>query len=398
MLNETTIKHATPRVKSYKLGDEGGLYLEITPSGGKLWRMKYFFGGKEQKACLGRYPLISLLEAREKRDEIKQLLLAGRNPKAEKYRRLARDSVSIKEQRLFRNLSLELLESERDTITQGHYARSSRLLLKECLPFWGDRDIGDIEPVDVVWILKRLHAKGTRESAKKLYHVLNKTFKWALVSGYISSNPAANIDISILLGKSQSRPYSTLLRDSEIRALLLCIDEYQGETTTKEALRFLAYTAVRSVNVRRAEWREIDFEAKQWIIPASKMKQRKDHIVPLSSSVLTLLENLYPLTSDSPYLFPSLRSRTAPMSENTLLGAIRRLGFSREEFTPHGFRSMFSTLAHERSPFKFEAIELQLSHHVGNSVMQTYNRALYLSERKALLEWWANYLDALKAS
>ena len=242
-----------------------------------------------------------------------------------------------------------------------------------------------------------MERRGVHDSVRKLYFSISKTFKWAVSNRIANRNPASDIDLGELLGKPQVKNYSTLLKDDEIRGLLLAIDGYQGEYTTKQALKLMSNTAVRTINIRYAEWGEIDFKTKQWNISASKMKTKTDLIVPLSQSAIKILKDMKEYTGNSKYIFPSTKSRTAPMSDNTLLGAIRRLGFTKEEFTPHGFRAMFSSITHEKSKFSHEAIETQLAHSVGTSVSRTYNRAMYLVERVALMQWWSDYLDEVKS-
>ena len=393
-LTATQIKQAKPKEKDYKLSDGGGLYLLITKSGGKHWKLKYKFDGKEKKLSLGAYPDITLLKARELRENNKQLIANDINPnELKKEKREIQNQEIIKNLNTFEKIALERLEKIRDDISEPHYKRSFNSLKNDVYPYIGDKNIDEVEASDIIYILQKMMERDIRTSAKQVYHAINKTFKYAVSNSKAKRNPASDIDVTEIIGKSKDKHYPTITDDTGIKNLLTSIKEYQGETSTKYALLMLAYTFVRPSNVRLALWSEIDFKNRQWVIPAKKMKTRDEFIVPLSDTLLELLKDIKLYAGDSPYLFPSTKSKTTPLSDGALLGAIRRMGYSKEEFTPHGFRAMFSTIAHEKSPFKYDVIETQLAHSVGNSVSQAYNRAKYLDERVELMQWWSNYLD-----
>jgi len=241
-----------------------------------------------------------------------------------------------------------------------------------------------------------MNNRGVNDSARKLFYAISRTFKWAVANAKAERNPCADVLLEEILGKKTKQHYSTITDDKGIKNLLTSIKEYQGELSTKYALLMLAYTFVRPSNIRLALWEEIDLNAKQWVIPAKKMKTRDEFIVPLSDTLIELLQEVQKYSSKSPYLFPSTKSKTTLLSDGALLGAIRRMGYTKEEFTPHGFRAMFSTIAHEKSPFKYDVIETQLAHSVGNAVSQAYNRAKYLNERVELMQWWSDYLDRVQ--
>jgi len=396
-LTATQIKGVKPKEKNFKLFDGGGLYLEVTPSGSKLWKLKYRFNGKEKKYSIGKYPSIELAEARIKRDELKILIANDVDPNEKKKKeKQAQKLQDEKQVNTFQNLALQRLNKVRDDISESHYKRMLRGFKNDCFPFIGSKNIDEVTADDIIEIMQRMEKRGVKESARKLFQAISKTYKWAVSNRYAQRNPANDIDLNELLGKQEVKSYATFTDDENIRGLLLAIDGYQGEYTTKQALKFMSYTAVRTINIRHAEWNEIDLKTKQWNIPASKMKTKNDLIVPLTDSAIKVLQDTKELTGAYKYIFPSIKSKTAPMSDNTLLGAIRRLGFTKEEFTPHGFRSMFSSIAHEKSPYKYEAIELQLAHSVGNSVSKAYNRAKYLNERRELMQWWSDYLDEVR--
>lgn len=395
-LTATQIKESKAKDKSYKLFDGGGLYLEVTPSGGKLWKLKYRFNGKEKKYSIGKYPSVTLAKARTIKEDLKTLISDGIDPnekkKKDKQSQKLKDNKQIN---TFEKLALQRLNKVREDISESHYKRMLRGFENDCFPYVGSKSIDEVTADDIIEIMQRMEKRGVVESARKLFQAISKTYKWAVSNRYAKRNPANDIDLNELLGKKEVKSYSTFTDDENIRGLLLAIDGYQGEYTTKQALKLMSYTAVRTINIRHAEWSEIDFKSKQWNIPASKMKTKSDLIVPLTDSAIQMLKDTKELTGAYKYVFPSIKSKTAPMSDNTLLGAIRRLGFTKDEFTPHGFRSMFSTIAHEKSPFKYEAIEIQLAHSVGNSVSKAYNRAKYLDERVELMQWWSDYLDNL---
>ena len=396
-LTATQIKQAKPREKDYKLSDGGGLYLLVTKRNTKLWRLKYKFDGKEKLLSLGSYPDITLSKARELRETNKQLIANGINPNdLKKQTKEIQKQEEIKSQNTFKNIALERLEKQKETISETHYKRTINAFKNDCFAYIGDKFIDDVTAKDIIQLLQVMNARGVNDSARKLFYAISKTFKWAVANTKAERNPCADILLEEILGKESKKNYPTITDDTGIKNLLTSIKEYQGETSTKNALLMLAYTFVRPANVRLALWSEIDLKNKQWIIPAKKMKTKDEFIIPLSDTLIELLKEVQQYSSGSPYLFPSTKSKTTPLSDGALLGAIRRMGYTKEEFTPHGFRAMFSTIAHEKSPFKYDVIETQLAHSVGNSVSQAYNRAKYLDERVKLMQWWSNYLDEVQ--
>ena len=393
-LTATQIKQAKPKEKDYKLSDGGGLYLLVTKRNTKLWRLKYKYGDKEKLLSFGAYPDITLKRARELRDEAKELIANGIDPTQKKQEaKELQKQEELKKERTFKNIALERLEKIRDDISEQHYKRTINAFINDCFPYIGDKHIDDITARDIIEILQRMNDRGVTESAKKLFYAMSKTFKWAVANAKAERNPCGDILLDEVLGKTKKKHYPTITDEAGIRNLLTSIKEYSGELSTKYALLFLAHTFVRPSNARLALWSEIDLKAKQWIIPAKKMKTKDEFIVPLSDTVMQLLDEVREYSGDSPYLFPSTKSKTTPLSDGALLGAIRRMGYTKEEFTPHGFRAMFSTIAHEKSPFRYDVIETQLAHSVGNSVSQAYNRAKYLDERVELMQWWSDYLE-----
>ena len=394
-LTDKQIKNIKPKEKDFKLSDGGGLYLLVTLSGGKHWKLKYYFDGKEKKLSLGTYPNITLLQARKLRDTYKSEIANGINPQAQKQ--IKKELQKIESDinlNTFEKLSREYLTKVKQDISEHHYIRTLKAFERDCFKLIGSKPINDITSKDILEILQRMAKREAKESGRKLFYSISKVFKWSIANNKADKNPTTDILLEEILGKKSKVNYPTITDNKGIRGLLLAIDSYQGEHTTKQALKLQAYTALRPFNIRNAEWVEIDIEAKQWSIPASKMKTKEDLIIPLTDSVIKILEDMKQYTFNDKYIFHNPKTKS-PISDNTLLGAIRRLGYTKEEFVPHGFRAMFSTITHEKSDFKHEVIELQLAHSVGNSVSKAYNRAKYLNERVQLMQWWSDYLDEI---
>ncbi|WP_304546138.1 tyrosine-type recombinase/integrase [Sulfurimonas microaerophilic] len=411
-LTVNEIKNAQPKEKDYKLFDGEGLFLLIKKNGVKTWKLKYTFEGKEKLLVIGNFTDIPLAKARELKSKYRQQIAEGINPSEQRQNK----KKAIKEKHIaeeentrftFKNLAEQLLLERltNNDISDVHYKRMLNAFKNDAYPFIENKPIKNVTTNDIKTIITKVAERGANESARKLYYALSKTFKTLITRdnpqnpdyNYQITNPPAPLDLESLVGKRTKQNYPTFIKDNDIKALLLNIDEYTGDYTTKQALRMLPYVFVRPYNIRYAEWNEIDLKNKQWTIPGTKMKTKHELIVPLTNSVIKILEEMKPFSGDGQYIFPSLKNKNAPMSDNTLLGAIRRLGYSKDEFVPHGFRAMFSTIAHEKSPFLHDVIETQLAHSVGNSVSKAYNRAKYLEERVKLMQWWSDYLDALKA-
>jgi len=397
-LTATQINKAKAKEKDYKLFDGGGLFLLVTKRNTKLWRLKYRFDGKEKLLALGSYPDVSLAQARELRETYKADIAQGIDPnESKKAKKVQIQKENTKQLHTFKEIAFQRLKKlQEDGTSESHYKGTLRGFMNDTFPYIGDKPIDDITAQDIIALLRKMMERGVRNSTEKVYQQIGKTFKWAIANGLAKRNPASDIEISEIIGKSKEKHYPTITDDTGIKNLLISIKEYGGELSTKYALIMLAYTFVRPTNIRLALWEEIDFKNKQWVIPAKKMKTDDEFIVPLTDTVIALLEDIKLYSGDSPYLFPSTKSKTTPLSDGALLGAIRRMGYTTSEFTPHGFRAMFSTIAHEKSNFKYDVIETQLAHSVGNSVSQAYNRAKYLDERIKLMEWWSDYLDNIQ--
>ena len=407
-LNDKKIQGAKPKARDYKLTDGEGLFLLVAKTGGKRWRFKYRFDAKEKTIALGTYPAISLTQARKIKDEMREKVANGISPvdekKAEKEKKV--EEVAVKSftfELLAEELLNEWLSSE--AISQSHYNRSKGAFDNYAYPLIGNIPVKDITVHDIKSVISVVVDKGANESARKLFYSLSKVFRIIVTRNNpqnpqknygIEINPCLSLDIGDFAGAKSQKSYPTITDDAGIKTLLLAIEDYTGDFTTKQALRLIPYTALRSQNIRFAEWSEIDFENKRWNITAGKMKTRQDFTIPLTDTMIEILEEVKTLTWDCKYIFPSFRDRTRPMSNNTLLGAIRRLGYTKDEFVPHGFRSMFSTVLREKTKFKDELIEFSLAHSIGSKVSRAYNRADYLEQRKELMQWWSDYLDGVK--
>lgn len=397
-LTHTAVQSAKPRAKAFKLFDGGGLYLEVSPAGGKWWRWKYRFAGKENRLSLGVYPEVSLKAAREKRIAARQQLAAGIDPgqarKAEKIAQAGAES--------FEAIAREWHAKFSPSWVASHGDRILRRFDKDIFPWLGARPIAGIRAPDLLAVLRRIESRGAQETAHRAMQNCGQVFRYAVATGRAERDPTG--DLRGALPPPKEKHHASILEPKRIGDLLRAIDAYEGFFATKCALRLAPLVFVRPGELRKAQWQEIDLEKAEWRIPAERMKMREQHIVPLSRQAVEILGDLEPLTSrgipakpDAPrYVFPGGRTRERPMSENAVLAALRRMGYTKEEMTGHGFRSMASTLLHEQG-WNHQVIERQLAHAERNAVSAAYNFAEHLPERRRMMQAWADYLDALKA-
>jgi integrase len=376
-----------PKERTYKVSDGNGLYLHITPSGGKLWRLKYRFSGKEKSLAIGSYPTVSLKHARDKTIIAKRQLADGIDPSAAKREQRLRKSKT------FGVTAKEWYETQLDKWTPGHAQTVWRRLELNVLPWLKDRAIDDISTAEVLEVLRRIENRGAIETAHRVAQICSKVFMFAIASGLLENNPANGV--SQALKVSTVKPMAAITEPKEIKALMEAIEAFQGSFIVRQALRTAPLVFVRPGELRHAEWSEIDFEENLWSIPGEKMKMKRPHIVPLSKQAIQILRELEPLTGSGLYVFPSIRTPARPMSENTINVALRRLGYDNTQMTGHGFRTMASTRLHEMG-FHTDHIEMQLAHADKNSIRGTYNKALYLEPRKRMMQAWADYLYNLK--
>lgn len=390
MLTEPKIKAARPKEKPYKLFDERGLYLFVTPSGARLWRLKYRLNGKEKLLALGAYPDVPLKRAREKRDEARRLIADGIDPSAQKKaeRQASADTFSA--------LAKEYLQVKRSSLNPKTIAKAQWLLDDWLNPSIGSIHVKKLRAAEVLAVCRRLEAKGKYESAHRARALASRVMRYGVATGRCEHDPCAYLRGALKPVKVTNR--AAITEPAKLGELLRAIDGYQGQPSTAYALKILPYLFVRPGELRAAEWREFDLESDEplWRIPAGRMKMKEQHVVPLARQVVVLLKQLQPITGDGPLLFPSLRSSKRPISDNTLNAALRRLGYSGDEHVAHGFRSTASTLLNEQG-WHPDLIELQLAHAPRNKVRAAYNRAERLAERRKMMQAWADYLDGLKA-
>lgn len=389
-LTDTAIRNAKPKDKAYVLNDGRGLNLEISPKGGKWWRLRYTFGGRPNRISLGTYPDISLVQARERREEARKLIAQGIDPS------VARKEVSAQEQQqaeTFELVSREWHSRNFSKWTPGHAARILISLENDAFPWIGSRPIRSILPPEVLSVARRVESRGAIETAHRLVGNIGMVFRYAVASGLADSDPTR--DLRGALSPTNETHHASITEPGAVGELLRTIDTYKGSIVTRCALKLAPLVFVRPGELRHAEWSEINFETKEWRIPAAKMKMRVQHIVPLSEQALAVLEEVKPLTGAGRYVFPGERTASRPMSENTVNAALRRLGYSRDELTGHGFRSMASTLLNEQG-WNRDAIERQLAHAERNNVRAAYNFAEFLPERRKMMQAWAIFLDSLR--
>lgn len=386
--------------RSQKLFDGGGLFLEVKESGSKLWRLKYRYLGKEKLLALGAYPTVCLADAREQRDAARRLLTKGVDPSLQRHAdRVARTDAAAN--------SLEAVARRwhAEFAAQWVDSYSSKILLrlsKDVFPALGDRPIGDLKPTDLLTVLRKIQARGAVETAHRVRRHVSEIFRYAIANGLAERDVAA--DLRGAIPPAISTHFASIEDPKELGKLLRAIDSYEGEPATRTALALAPILFCRPGELRGMRWAELNFANAELRIPAPRQKVKKkakqskktlDFIVPLPRQAIALLDALKPVTGRSEFVFPSTRSRDRSMSDGTVNAALRRMGYTREQITGHGFRHTASTLLNGHRKWSAEAIERQLSHKDG-SIRGIYNNAQYLDERREMMQWWADYLDRLK--
>ena len=398
-LSDLTVRTAKPREKEYKLADGGGLYLLVTPAGGKLWRLKFRVDGREKKLAIGTYPAIGLSDARKRRDDAREVLAAGADPSREKQQAKQRAKVSAAN--TFGEIANEFLAKRRREGLSASTADKSDYYISRMGPVFARLPIAEIAAPDVLAVLRRIEATGNYETARRVLQLAGRVFRYAVATARLPSDPSR--DLRGALTAPQPKHYGAIIEAKRAGELLRAIEGYDGQFLTKLAMQLSANVFVRPGELRHAEWHEVDLDAALWTIPAGKMKMRKEHHVPLSRQSVDLFRQLHAITGPSGYVFPSIRTRARPMSENTINAGLRRLGFAGDEMTAHGFRSMASTLLNEaRDPkskkhlWKADAIERSLAHVDSDAVRGAYHRGEHWDERVEMAQWWSDYLDQLR--
>lgn len=392
-LTDVAVRKAKPSQKAYRIADGLGMYLLVTPAGGKLWRWKYRFAGREKLMALGQYPDVSIAQARERHADARKVLRAGEDPmvkrKSEKRAWRAGHADS------FESIAKLWHEHWRDGKSARHIAYVWRRMEADILPMLGSRPIRSIEAPELVTMVKAIEARGAMDIAKRAFETTGQVFRYAIAHGLASRNPAKEIQLSDVL-KMPSASNFARVDAKELPTLLKAIEAYQGTNLTRLAMRFIALTFVRTGEMIGAKWQEVDFDNARWDIPAERMKMKTPHIVPLSSQAIAVLETLRTFSGSEDWIFPSNTYSKSPMSNNTILKALERMGY-KGRMTGHGFRGLASTILHEQG-FPHEHIEAQLAHAKRNEVSAAYNHALYLEPRAKMMQHWADFLDRTQGS
>ena len=387
------IRAFLPGVTPYKKTDERGLYLEVFPNGSKLWRLKYYFGGKEKRIALGAWPEVSLQKARRMRDEQRLRIADGEDPALTRKREKATAKVSAAN--TFESVASEYIEEK--MVGEGRAEATllkARWFLDLLKPAIGSMPISDVDPQMMLAPLKKLEARGNRETAKKCRSFASRVFRYGAATGRCTTDPTAILKGALLTPKA--RHYAAILEPEKLGELLRAIEGFDCYPVTKLALKIAPHIFVRPGEMRHGEWSEVDLDKAIWTIPAGKMKARRTHAVPLSRQVVELFKELKEVSGGKGYMFPAFHTRLRPMSENTINAAFRRMGFSKDEMTAHGFRSTASTMLNESGLWHPDAIERALAHGDSNAIRGTYNRGNYWEERVRMAQWWSDYIDQIR--
>jgi len=387
-LTDTEVRKARFAEKPYRLSDAGSLYLWVTPAGGKLWRWAYKHDGKEKLMSFGKYPDVPLALARERHAEARKLLASGLDPMGQ--RKAAKTAGKTAAESSFDTIAGLWFDHWKTGKSTQHVDATRRRMEANIFPLLGARPIADIEAPELVTMVKAIEARGAGDLAKRAMQNVGQIFRYAIAHGYAKRNPASEIRPADVLRPTHKTNLARI-DAKELPALLRAIEVYQGTHVTRLAMKLMALTFVRTNELIGAKWSEFDTESARWDIPAERMKMRDPHIVPLASQAIEILEMLRMLTGGSEWLFPGDRNASQPMSNNTILQALKRMGY-KGQMTGHGFRGLASTILHEQG-YAHEHIELQLAHAPRNAVSAAYNHALYLKPRAKMMQDWANYLE-----
>lgn len=387
-LTDMAIKSAKAGIKPYKLSDARGLYLLVTCNGSKLWRVKYRFADSEKVLPLGKYPDVSLVQAREGTSVARKQLAVGIDPMAVRKAKKLESRVAAKNN--FQSVAIAWWEQWKAAKSERHANDVLRRLHADVFPAIGAKPISSIKVTELVAMVTTISQRGALDIAKRALQVSGQVFRYAVAFGIADRNPVSDIKPSDVISPRKTTNYARI-EARELPELLRHIEAYQGSVTTRLAMKLMSLTFVRTSELIGARWEEFNLEEGRWDVPSSRMKMKTPHIVPLSTQAISVLKTLQIVTGNSPLLFPSERDHEKCMSNNTILGALKRMGYQ-GRMTGHGFRGVASTLLHEMG-FKHAHIELQLAHQERNSVSAAYNYAIYLNERKSMMQHWGDYLE-----
>lgn len=392
VLTDTAIRNAKPADKPYKVTDSQGLYLLVNPRGSKLWRIKYRIDGVERKLSLGAYPEITLAEARAARDATRRQLAHAIDPNVAK--RQARIEASIRASNSFASVAEELIEKKAREGLAEPTLEKMRWFVKLMGADFGKRPVTDITPQELLHELQKHERRGRLETANLLRAFASRVFRFAVATARAERDPA-----QLLIGALTTprvKHFAAIIDPNEFGALLRAIEDYQGDPAVMYALKLTPHVFQRPGELRQMEWAEVNFDKAVWTIPVTKMKMRQPHSVPLSWQALAILQAMRSLSGSGRYVFPSIRTRARPISENTINAALRRMGYSKEQMTAHGFRTSASSLLNESGKWNPDAIERALAHMVAGSVRRIYNQSAYWAERVEMAQWWSDYMDELR--
>lgn len=391
-LTDMAIRNAKPKDKPYKVADSQGLYLLVNPQGSKLWRLKYRINGVERKLALGAYPDIKLAEARAARDTARKQVGQAVDPNAAK--RQARIEAAIRAGNSFALVAGELIEKKAREGRTDTTIDTQCWLLKLLGEDFGKRPVAEITPQELLHELRKHERRGKLETAKRLRAFAGQVFRYAAATARAERDPAQLLRGALVSPKIKH--FAAITDPIEFGALLRAIDDYRGDPSVLYALKITPHVFQRPGEIRQMEWAEIDFEKAVWMIPAIKMKMREPHTVPLSRQAVTILREMHSLSGSGRYVFPSVRTKIRPISDNTVNAALRRIGYSKEQMTAHGFRTSASSLLNESGKWNPDAIERALAHMMPGLIRRIYNQSAYWAERVEMAQWWSDYLDQLR--
>jgi len=391
MLTDTAIRKAKSADKPQRLFDGGGLYLEVSPAGGKLWRWKYRISGKEKRLAIGIYPDTGLADARDKRDAARKLLAAGIDPG--EHRKAEKAAGEERAANSFEVIAREWLGKQ--TWVEHYRVKVEAWMANDVYPYIGGRPVAELSAPEFLRVGRRMEERGALESAHRVLQTCGQVMRYAIATGRADRNPVA--DLKGAITSPAERHHAAITDPAVLGGLLRAIEGYTGDITTRAALQLSALLFVRPGELRHAEWSEFDLDAAEWNIPAGKMKMRQPHLVPLCEQAVAILRELQPLTGRGQYVFPGGRSPRRPMSNNAINAALRRMGYGTDTMTAHGFRATARTILDEVLGYRPDFIEHQLAHAVKDPNGRAYNRTAHLTERRKMMQGWADYLDALRA-
>jgi len=392
-LTDTFVKNTKPtgRPAGDKYRDGGGMYLLVNGSG-KYWRMDYRFAGKRKTMALGVYPAVSLAKARKRRDAARELLAEGVDPSTAKQD--AKQATADAAANTFESVARAWLGKTRAARMESTHAKVTTWLEKDVFPYIGTMPISTIGPRDVLAALRHMEGRGALDSVQRVKQICGQVFRYAVATG--TAERDVTQDLKGALAKHIPENFAAITDPKQAGALLRSIFAYAGHPYTVAALKFSPLVFVRPGELRTAEWTEVDLDAAEWNIPGSKMKMKRDHLVPLSTQAVEILRNLHAITGHGKYVLPSVRTGERPMSENTINAALRGMGYAQEVHSAHGFRAMARTIMDEVMGERVDLIEHQLAHAVKDANGRAYNRTSHLPARREMMQRWADYLDKLR--